>query len=311
MNLITKEKPYNSLTKYYIYKYNKKTAKIALNANFTCPNKDGTKGFGGCIYCSKLGSGDFAGDKEKSITEQFNDIRKIMDEKWPDSVYIPYFQANSNTYASVEVLKSVYQQALSVCPEKTVGIAIATRPDCISDEVIDYLGELNQKIPVQIELGLQTSNEKTAEYINRCSTNNEFISAVQRLRAHNIEVVAHIINGLPYETRKDMMNTLYFLNAQDIQGIKVHCLLVLKDTVLAHKFATESFPMLSLEEYVDITVEQITHMRPDIIIHRLTADSSFEDLIEPQWARKKLVVMNEIDKKLRKNKEYQGIYYKK
>ena len=309
MNFFNKEKRYNTLTEYNLYKYGKKVAKIALNGNFTCPNKDGSKGIGGCSYCSKLGSGDFAGDKNLSLKEQFLQIKEIMEKKWPDSLYMPYLQANSNTYAPVEKLKEIYEEVLAIDPEKTVGISIATRADCLPDDVIEYLGKLNKHTNVQIELGLQTANELTAKMINRCSTNDEFINACQKLRKHNIEIVVHIINGLPNETYEDMMNTVSFINKLDIQGIKIHSLLVLKNTLLAKQYEEKPFHILSLEEYVKITVDQITHLNPNIIIHRLAADGVFDDLIQPLWTRKKLVVMNEIDKLLRKNDEYQGKYY--
>lgn len=308
---MTKEKPYNTLTQYYRQKFQHKVAKIALNANFTCPNKDGKKGYGGCSYCSKLGSGDMAGDKDKPLKQQFEDIKNIIETKWPDTLYIPYLQANSNTYAPLSVLKPIYEEILSYYPQKTVGISIATRPDCLEQDTLLYLEQLNKKIPVQIELGLQTSNEITANRINRLCTNEEFIDAVNRLREKHIEVVVHIINGLPNETTKDMLQTIQFINSLDIQGIKFHCLLLLKNTKLAEEYDLNPFPLLSLQQYVDITCQQITHLRPDIIIHRLAADGKIEDLIEPKWSIKKLVVVNEIDKKLRKNKEYQGIYYKR
>ena len=309
MNFFNNEKRYNTLTEYNLYKYGKKVAKIALNGNFTCPNKDGSKGIGGCSYCSKLGSGDFAGDKNLSLKEQFLQIKEIMEKKWPDSLYMPYLQANSNTYAPVEKLKEIYEEVLAIDPEKTVGISIATRADCLPDDVIEYLGKLNKHTNVQIELGLQTANELTAKMINRCSTNDEFINACQKLRKHNIEIVVHIINGLPNETYEDMMNTVSFINKLDVQGIKIHSLLVLKNTLLAKQYEEKPFHILSLEEYVKITVDQITHLNPNIIIHRLAADGVFDDLIQPLWTRKKLIVMNEIDKLLRKNDEYQGKYY--
>ena len=309
MNFFNKEKRYNTLTEYNLYKYGKKVAKIALNGNFTCPNKDGSKGIGGCSYCSKLGSGDFAGDKNLSLKEQFLQIKEIMEKKWPDSLYMPDLQANSNTYAPVEKLKEIYEEVLAIDPEKTVGISIATRADCLPDDVIEYLGKLNKHTNVQIELGLQTANELTAKMINRCSTNDEFINACQKLRKQNIEIVVHIINGLPNETYEDMMNTVSFINKLDVQGIKIHSLLVLKNTLLAKQYEEKPFHILSLEEYVKITVDQITHLNPNIIIHRLAADGVFDDLIQPLWTRKKLVVMNEIDKLLRKNDEYQGKYY--
>lgn len=310
MNYMTKEKPYNTLTKYYLDKYSSKVAKIALNANFTCPNKDGTKGYGGCTYCSKLGSGDFAGNKELSFKEQFEEIRKVMEEKWPNILYMPYLQANSNTYADINTLKKIYNEVLSIIPDKTVGISIATRPDCINQKIADYLGELNKITNVQVELGLQTANEETGVRINRCSTNLEFINAVSLLRKYGIEIVVHIINGLPYETEDDMLNTIRFINKLDIQGIKIHSLLILKDTKIYEEYKKENFKIMSLEEYVDITVKQITILRDDIIIHRLAADGAPNDLVEPKWTTKKLVVMNEIDKKLRKENLYQGIYNK-
>lgn len=311
MNYMTKNKPYNTLTAYNNHIYKAKVAKIALNANFSCPNKDGTKGFGGCTYCSKLGSGDFAGDKNKSLKEQFNDIKKIMEAKWSNILYMPYLQANSNTYDTIENLKKIYNEALSINPQKTIGLSIATRPDCITEDIAKLLGDFNKKTHIQVELGLQTSNEKTAKYINRCSTNLEFTNAVKLLRKYNIEIVVHIINGLPFEDKKDMLNTIDFINSHNIQGIKIHSLLILKDTIMHQQYLKSNFKILSLEEYVDITVEQIRHLRDDIIIHRLAADSSPNDLIEPKWTIKKLVVMNEIDKLMRSNNYYQGQCYHK
>ena len=302
-----KNKRYNSIDRYYKAKYGKKVAKISLNGNFTCPNKDGSKGFGGCIYCSESGSGDFAGDKTLDILSQFDQIKTIIDQKWPDSLYMPYLQANSNTYGTVEKLKSVYEPLTSL--KDIVGISIATRADCFNEEIYAYLADLHKRVPLQIELGLQTIHDKTAKLINRKTEMSEFIYAIKRLREIGIEIVVHIINGLPYETKEEMLETIKFINTLDIQGVKIHSLLVLRNTALARLFEKEQFKILSLEEYVDITVSQIELLRPDIIIHRVGADSSLEDLIEPLWTRKKLVVMNEIDKLLRKKDSYQGICY--
>lgn len=302
-----KNKRYNSIDRYYKAKYGKKVAKISLNGNFSCPNKDGKKGFGGCIYCSESGSGDFAGDKALDILSQFNQIKTIIDKKWPDSLYMPYLQANSNTYGSVEKLKEVYEPLTTL--KDIVGISIATRADCFDEEIYAYLADLNKRVPLQIELGLQTIHEHTAKLINRKTELKEFKDAISRLREIGIEIVVHIINGLPYESKEDMLETIKFINTLDIQGVKIHSLLVLKNTALANLYEKEKFKILSLEEYVDITVSQIELLRPDIIIHRLGADSSLEDLIEPLWTRKKLVVMNEIDKLLRKKDSYQGILY--
>ena len=309
MNYFTKDKPYNSLNEYYRHKYQSKISKIAINGGFSCPNKDGTKSYLGCSFCSKSGSGDFAGDKNLPILEQFKQIKTIMDNKWPNSKYILYFQANSNTYKPIEKLKEIYDPLTNI--ENVCGLDIATRSDCLNEDIVKYLAKLNEKIDITVELGLQTSNEKTKIAINRQETNQEFIDAVTLLRKYHIEVVCHIINGLPNETKEDMINTIHFINKLDIQGIKFHSLLVLRNTRLETEYKENPFHILSREEYVDIVVKQITLLNPSIIIHRLSADSSVKDLIVPGWTRKKLVVMNEIDKKLRKEKLYQGIYYKK
>ena len=304
-------KNYNTLTEYYKNKYNKKVAKIALNANFTCPNKDGKKGFGGCTYCSKLGSGDTAGDRNLSLKDQFYQIKEIMDKKWKNLLYIPYLQSNSNTYGSLDKLKSVYNEILSIKDDRIVGMAIATRPDCFTDEIYNYLEELNKQIPLSIELGLQTSNEKTAKIINRLSTNEEFIDAVTNLRKRNIEVVAHIINGLPYETEQDMLNTIDFINQLDIQGIKIHMLHVIKNTDLEKMYNEEKFSLLTRDEYINLVCDQLEILKNNIVVHRLTGDPMKEELVAPTWTIKKIDVLNGIDKELAKRDTYQGKYYNK
>ena len=309
MNLTNDEKHYNTLANYYLNKYHEKVAKISLNAGFSCPNKDGTKGYGGCSYCSRSGSGDFAGKPSDDLKTQFEKIREVMVKKWPNALYIPYLQANTNTYAEVSRLEEIYTKLLSLDPN-VVQISIATRADCLENEKIALLSKINKIIPVQIELGLQTSNEKTASLINRGSSNEELIDAVRRLRRENIETVIHIMNGLPGEDEADMLNTIEFINKLDIQGIKIHSLCILKNTKMGDDYLKNPWPLLSLEEYVKITVEQIRHLREDIIIHRLSADADLNDLIAPLWTRKKLVVMNEIDKLMRKNNYYQGDQFK-
>lgn len=309
MNLTNDEKHYNTLANYYLNKYHEKVAKISLNAGFSCPNKDGTKGYGGCSYCSRSGSGDFAGKPSDDLKTQFEKIKKVMVKKWPNTLYIPYLQANTNTYAEVSRLEEIYTKLLSLDPN-VVQISIATRADCLENEKIALLSKINKIIPVQIELGLQTSNEKTASLINRGSSNEELIDAVRRLRRENIEIVIHIMNGLPGEDEADMLNTIEFINKLDIQGIKIHSLCILKNTKMGDDYLKNPWPLLSLEEYVRITVEQIRHLREDIIIHRLSADADLNDLIAPLWTRKKLVVMNEIDKLMRKNNYYQGDQFK-
>lgn len=305
MNLISDEKHYNTLNLYYKEKFGCKIAKISLNGKFTCPNKDGTKGYGGCIYCSKMGSGDLAGNINLSFKEQFDEIKNKILVKWPSCKFIPYLQSNSNTYDSLENLQKIYEEVLSI-DDNIVGLSIATRPDCITKEIANLLGSINKRIPVSVELGLQTSNEETGKLINRCSNNNEFSEATKLLHQNDIEIIVHIINGLPYETKEDMINTIKFVNKHDVQGIKIHSLLILKETKLAQMYEENPFKILTLEEYVDIVVTQIANLRKDIIIHRLAADSTAKDLIAPKWTMKKLVVMNEIDKALRAKNIYQG-----
>ena len=203
-------KRYHTLDYFYKNKFKEKVFKVSLNAGFSCPNIDGTVGTGGCIYCSKTGSGEFAGNKKDNIIKQFNDIKEMMHKKWPKAKYIGYFQARTNTYAPVPKLKELYEEILK--QENVVGLNIATRPDSITDECLEYLKELNKRTYLTIELGLQTINEKTSKLINRCHTLKCFEDMVKKLRKENINVVVHIINGLPYETKEDMLNTIKYLN---------------------------------------------------------------------------------------------------
>lgn len=296
-------KRYHTLDYFYKNKFNSKVFKVSLNGNFTCPNIDGTKGYGGCIYCHN-GSSDFGGDKNQSITEQFNNIKNMLLKKWPNSKYIAYFQSNTNTYAPLKKLQSLYEEALS--QEGVIGINIATRADSITKECYDYLEELSKKTYLTIELGLQTTNESTAKLINRCHTLKEFEDCVQELRKRNINVVVHIINGLPGETKDDMLNTVKYLNNLDIQGIKIHMLSVVKGTKLELLYKEKPFHILTKDEYIDIVVDQLELLREEIVINRITGDPNKEDLIEPNWLLKKFVVMNDIDKEMVKRDTYQG-----
>ena len=297
-------KRYYTLDSFYKEKFGCKIAKVSLNANFNCPNRDGTKGVGGCIYCSSLKSGDYAGNKEKDIVEQFNDIKKIMLNKWKDAKFIGYFQAGTNTYESVDKLKSVFEPILTI--PNVVGLSIATRPDSITDECLDYLSDLNKRTYLTIELGLQTIHDKTSILINRCHTLKEFENMVLKLRERNINVVVHIINGLPYETKEMMLDTVKYLNKLDINGIKIHMLHILKNTKLEKIYNQNKFHVLNKDEYIDIVVSQLELLRPNIVIHRITGDPKVDDLIEPNWLIKKFVVLNDIDKELRKRDTYQG-----
>jgi hypothetical protein len=298
-------KRYYTLDYYYKTKYGCKISKISLNLGLTCPNKDGTKGYGGCIYCSKLGSGEFGGDKTEPLKKQFDTVKKMMDSKWPDSKYIAYFQANTNTYGDLEYLKKSWYEVLDF--KDVVGINISTRPDSISKECYDVLDELNKKTDLIVELGLQTIHDKTSKLINRCHTLKEFEDAVKELNKRNIKVLVHIINGLPGETKEDMLDTVKYLNKFNIWGIKIHMLNILKDTALLNMYEKDKFHILSKEEYVDIVCDQLEILREDIVINRLTADGKLEDLVEPKWIIKKFCVLNDIDKEMVRRDSYQGI----
>lgn len=302
---INEQHRYYTLDFYNKQKYGCKVFKVALNGNFTCPNRDGTISHNGCIFCSESGSGDFAGDKDLPLKDQFEQVKNILLNKWPKAKYIPYFQANTNTYGPIEKIKRLFDEAITL-DKDIVSISIATRPDCINDDVLEYLGKLNKKIPVTIELGLQTIHNLTANIINRGYDLDVFKSCVERLNKYNIEIVVHIINGLPFETKEMMLETVKYLNNLNIHGIKIHSLFILKNTKLAEMYLNNEFNILTLDEYVDITTEQLAIIRDDIVIHRINGDAPRNLLIEPLWSLKKLVVMNEIDKKMKEKNYYQG-----
>ena len=302
-------KRYYTLDYFYKHKFNSKVFKVSLNAGFTCPNKDGSKGIGGCIYCSKTGSGEYAGDIKKDLVTQFNEIKEMMLKKWPKAKYIGYFQANTNTYAPVNILKEKYETILKL--DNVVGLNIATRPDAIEVDCLDYLEELSKKTYLTIELGLQTIHETTSKLINRCHSLNCFENMVKKLRERNINVVVHIINGLPYETKDMMIETVKYLSNLDIQGIKIHMLSILKDTKLEELYKKEKFKTLSRDEYINIVCDQLEYLREDIVINRITGDPKISYLIEPDWLIKKVTILNDIDKEMKKRNSYQGIKHKK
>ena len=300
-------KRYHTLNYYLRNKFNSKVCKISLNAGFTCPNIDGTKGYGGCIYCSKSGSGEFGGNPSKSLVEQFNDVKEVLAKKWSNAKYIAYFQARTNTYAPLEVLKEKYETVLKI--DNVIGLDIATRCDAISDDTLDYLEELSKRTFLTIELGLQTTKEETSILINRGHTLKEFDDMVKKLRDRNINVVVNIINGLPYENEDDMLNTVMHLNKLDIQGIKIHMLNIVKDTPLEVLYNKEKFHILTKEEYIDIVIKQLELLDEKIVIHRITADPDIKSLVEPKWLVKKFCVLNDIDKEMVRRDTYQGKYF--
>ena len=298
-------KRYHTLNYYYKNKFGIKVFKVSLNGGFSCPNLDGTVGFGGCIYCSKSGSGEFGGNKEKSLTEQFYEMKDIVNKKHIPCKYIGYFQARTNTYADLDTLKRKYEEVLAI-PD-VIGLNIATRCDAISDECLEYLTELNKRTLLTIELGLQTIHEKTSKLINRCHTLEQFDLMVHKLRERQINVVVHIINGLPYETEDMMLDTVRHINTLDIQGIKIHMLHIIKDTGMANLYLKENFHVLTKEEYIDIVIKQLEILEPKIIVNRITSDPDKETLLEPVWLTQKCQLLNDIDKEMKKRNTYQGI----
>lgn len=294
-------KRYHTLNYEYKTTYGKKVFKVSLNAGFSCPNKK--NGFG-CIFCSPLGSGDFAGDKSEDLITQFEMVKQIMSKKWPDAYYIGYFQANTNTYAPVSILKEKFEPILKL--PNVVGLSIATRSDCINDDCLNYLIDLNRRTNLTIELGLQSMHDETLRMINRGHDLKNFDDCVKKLVKNNIKVVVHIINGLPGETKDMMIKTAQYVNSLNVWGIKIHMLHIIKNTKLAEIYEEKPFHILSKDEYIDIVVNQLEYLKPTMIIHRLTGDPKKEDLIAPNWVLKKFVVLNDIDKEMVKRDTYQG-----
>lgn len=291
---------------YYLrQRFGKKVIKLSLNAGFSCPNRDGSKGIGGCTYCSHELSGDFAGNPKDNILTQLENQKNMMSNKWNDGLYISYFQAGTNTYAPLDTLRTLFET--SITPPNIVGLAIATRADCLSDEVIDYLEDLSTRTYLTVELGLQTIHDVTAEYINRGHSFSEFIKTYEKLISKNINICVHIINGLPKETPTMMLQTIKCIADMRPHSVKIHMLHILKDTVMAKQYLNGDFSLLSLEDYTQIVCNQLEILPQDVIIQRVTGDGSKDDLIAPLWTLKKFVVMNEIDKELVKRNSYQGI----
>ena len=297
------DKRYNSLNYYLRQKFGEKVFKISLDAGFTCPNRDGTKSTGGCIFCSERGSGDFAG-KGSNLIDQFYEEKKLMNKKWKSGKYIAYFQAYTNTYAPVDILREKYTKMLDL--EDVSGIAIATRPDCLPEDVLELLTEINKRTYLWVELGLQTVNEETAKLINRGYDINTYIDAVRQLKKRNIEVVTHVIFGLPGESHEDMKNTVRFVANTGTQGIKLHLLHLMKGTRLEEFYNSSKFPLLQMDEYVNLIVDAVEMLPEDMVIHRITGDSPRSLLIGPMWSLKKWEVLNAIDGCFKERDTWQG-----
>ena len=298
------EKRYHSLDYALKSQFGEKVYRIALNGGMTCPNRDGKIGRGGCIFCSGMGSGDFAGSASFSICEQLAAGKAALQAKRPVHSYIAYFQAYTNTYAPVEYLEKIFTEAIS--HPKIVALSIGTRPDCLSPEIVALLSRLNKQKPVWIELGLQTIHESTARYIRRGYPLCVFDDAVKRLRKENIEVIVHTILGLPGENTADILETMEYLNHMDIQGIKLQLLHVLRGTDLAADYEKGLFQTYERDEYISLLINCLEHLRPDMVIHRITGDGPKDLLIAPLWASRKREVLNMLHHRMKEEQSYQG-----
>ena len=298
------EKPYHSLDYMLRERFGEKVYKVTLNGGMSCPNRDGKLGTRGCIFCSAGGSGDFAADSSLSITEQIDRQISILSAKRPIHKYIAYFQAFTNTYAPVEYLEKIFTEALS--HPGIVALSIGTRPDCLGKDVVTLLSRLNRQKPVWVELGLQTIHEKTAAYIRRGYPLSCFEDAVKRLRSEDIEVIVHTILGLPGESTQDILNTMEYLNHQDIQGIKLQLLHVLRGNDLASDYEKGLFCTYERDEYISLVISCLEHLRPDMVIHRITGDGPKDLLISPLWASRKREVLNLLHHQMKENHNYQG-----
>lgn len=300
-------KRYHAWNYYLRNTFGEKVFKVSINAGFTCPNIDGKVSYGGCTYCSKEGSGDFAGNPKDNLIKQFNDIKEMMHKKWPSAKYIGYFQAYTNTYAPLEVLKEKYETILEL--DDVIGLSISTRPDCLPDDVVDYLDELNQKTNLWVELGLQTIHDKTSKLINRGHDYEEFLKGVEKLKARNIKVVVHIINGLPGEDYDMMMETAKAVAHMGVDGIKIHLLHVIKDTPMEKMLQNGMLNLMDKDEYIKLVCDQLEILPDTMIVHRLTGDGKRDELVGPLWSLKKWEVLNDIDAELKRRDSYQGIKF--
>lgn len=298
------EKRYHSLDYHLKETYGEKLYKLSLNGGMTCPNRDGTVGTGGCIFCSQGGSGDFAAPSGLSISDQIQQAKGLVSRKYAGHSYIAHFQAYTNTYGPISYLRQIFTEAIS--PPEVRILAIATRPDCLSTEILELLRELNQVKPVWVELGLQTIHEETARFIRRGYSLSVFTQAVSELRAAGIEVIVHTILALPGETTAMMLDTLHYLNEMDIQGLKLQLLHILKGTDLADYYESHPFWIPSLEEYTELLGVCLSRIRPEIVIHRLTGDGPKPLLIAPSWSRDKRRVLNHIESYFRQKDLWQG-----
>ncbi|WP_105177563.1 MULTISPECIES: TIGR01212 family radical SAM protein [Clostridium] len=304
MNNFWNGKRYHSLNYFLREKFGEKVFKISLDGGFSCPNRDGKVSKGGCVFCSARGSGDYAGSRNFSITGQFNNVKTMMANKWKSGKYIAYFQAYTNTYAPVDELRQKYEEAIN--QEGVVALSIATRPDCLEDDVLDLIEELSKKLYVWVELGLQTINDDVAKKINRGYDLKVFDDAMTRLKERNIDVVVHSILGLPGESQDDMLKTIDYIAHSGAQGIKLHLLHLMKDTKMVELYENGELQFLSQEDYIKLICRAVSILPKEMVVHRLTGDAPRDLLIGPMWSLKKWEVLNAIDKTLEDNDIYQG-----
>lgn len=313
-------KRYNTFNDELKRHFKQKVVKLSLDGGFTCPTRDNTKGSGGCIFCSQRGSGEFAGlfenidanadDKLEKIKldAQIKNQISLLSKKWNDVKYIAYFQNYTNTYEKPSYLNTLYQKALSV--KDVVGLDIATRPDCLGDDVLEVLDYYNKKTYLIVELGLQSIHEKSEKFIRRGYDITVFEEAVEKLRKLNIQTVVHTIVGLPTEDKEDMLQTYRYLNNVDIQGVKIQQLNILKNTDLEKYYEKNKFSLMGADEYIEFVCDIIQILRDDIVIHRLTGDGAKDELIEPKWILNKRYVLNGIDKVMKQRNAHQGDRYR-
>lgn len=297
-----------SLNNYLKEKFGHKIYKVSLDGGFTCPNRDGKISYKGCLFCSDRGSGEFTGERGKSITEQIDEQLEFIYKKNSDNDVIAYFQNFTNTYAPIDYLRKIYYEALS--HEKVIGIAIATRPDCLNDEILNLLSEINEKFFLWIELGLQTAENNIAKIINRGYDTDCYINICKKLNEKNIKFVTHMIVGLPQETKENLFDTIDLINNVNSWGIKIHLLYILKNSRLEKYYKENPFKIYEKDEYTEIVTELIERLNPNIVIHRLTGDAKKDELFMPLWSADKRNVLNEIQKKLKIKNIFQGKEYK-
>ncbi len=297
------EKRYNNLDYQLKKEFGEKVFKVSLDGGFTCPNRDGKIGHKGCIFCNDTGSGDFAGDRQKSINNQIDEQIEFLG-KGKDKKYIAYFQNFTNTYAPIEYLRKIYMEAIN--HPNIVGLAISTRADCLGVEVEELLMEFDKLTFLWIEIGLQSIHDKSAKIINRGYEFSVFDDTIPKLIKNNLKIVVHVIVGIPHETKEETLETIKYLSKINIWGIKIHLLHIIRDTELHRYYEKSQFKVYGKEEYIDFVVEIIENLNKNIVIHRLTGDGTWSTLIAPLWSKDKRGVLNGINKSLKEKETYQG-----